>query len=160
MAKLNPEHIKVVIQAINNGPFFRLLSMPITQMGIGFADMEIELVHKHLNPFGGIHGGVYASVIDTAAYWSAYSELDENAGMISIDLKIDFLSPIKTGNITVKGKRIKTGKTICLAEATVLDRDGKMLAHGSSKMMVSTELQTIREALKFTGVEDLPPKFI
>ena len=160
MKNLNPDHIQAVIQAINTGPFFKLLSMPITKLGIGFSVMEINLEHKHLNPFGGIHGGVYASVIDTAAFWSVYSDLDENAGLITIDLKIDFLSPVKNGCIIVKGKRIKVGKTICLAEATVMDRQNKMLAHGSSKLMVSSEIQTIREALKFTGVEKLPPKFI
>ena len=122
--------------------------------------MEIVLDHKHLNPFGGIHGGVYASVIDTAAFWSVYSELNEDAGLITIDLKIDFLSPVKNGTLIVKGNRIKVGRTICLAEATVTDKKGKMLAHGSSKMMVSTEFQTIRDALKFTGANDLPPKFI
>ena len=160
MTQLNPAHIHTVIQAINKGPYFKLLSMPITQLGIGFSVMEIKLENKHLNPFGGIHGGVYASVIDTAAFWSVYSELDENAGLITIDLKIDFLSPVKSGTIIVNGKRIKIGKTLCLAEATVTDEQGKMLAHGSSKLMVSSEFQTIRDAFKFTGMENLPRKFI
>jgi hypothetical protein len=39
---------------------------------------------KHMNPFGGIPGGVYASAIDTAAYWSAYCDLPEEKGLVSI----------------------------------------------------------------------------
>jgi uncharacterized protein (TIGR00369 family) len=47
-----------------------------------------------MNPFGGLHGGVYASAIDTAAYWSAYFDLPEENGLISIDIKVDFLAPV------------------------------------------------------------------
>ena len=115
---------------------------------------------EHLNPFGGIHGGVYASVIDTAAYWAAYCELGEGYGLISIDLKIDYLAPISHGVITTKGRSIKIGKSMCLAEATATDQDGKWLAHGTSKMMVTKGLQTIENALDFTGAKALPPKFI
>ena len=109
MAQLNPVHIHAVIRAINRGPYFQLLSMPVTKMGPGFSIVETELSEKHQNLFGAIHGGVYASVIDTAAYWSVYSEIDEDVGMISLDLKVDFLAPINTGKIVVKGNRIKVG---------------------------------------------------
>ena len=71
MASLNPDHVTAVLSAINQGPFFRHLSMPVTDMGIGYSVVELDVVDEHLNPFGGIHGGVYASVIDTAAYWAA-----------------------------------------------------------------------------------------
>jgi hypothetical protein len=47
-----------------------------------------------------------------------------------------------------------------LAEATAFDQDEKWLAHGISKMMVIPGLQTIKNALDFIGVTDLPPKFI
>ena len=160
MTQLNPDHIHAVIRAINKGPYFQLLSMPVTKMGTGFSRVEIDISEKHLNVFGGIHGGVYASAIDTAAYWSVYSEIGEDDGLISIDLKLDFLAPISTGKILVKGHRIKVGKTICLAEATIFNQNEKILAHGSSKMMVSTEFQTIGEAFRFVGLDDLPPKFI
>jgi uncharacterized protein (TIGR00369 family) len=160
MASLNPEHVQAVIKAINQGPYFRHLSMPVKEMGIGYSIVELKVCNEHLNPFGGIHGGVYASVIDTAAYWAAYCELEEGIGLISIDLKIDYLAPISEGMITTKGRSIKIGKSMCLAEATATDGNGKWLAHGTSKMMVTKGLQTIEDALNFTGSDLLPPKFI
>jgi hypothetical protein len=54
---------------------------------------------------------------------------------------------------------IKIGKTICLAEAAI-DQHDKWLAHGTSKMMVTSGLQTIANAMHFTGTQKLPPKFI
>ncbi len=160
MASLNPIHVQAVIKAINQGPYFKHLSMPVREMGIGYSIVELKVGNEHLNPFGGIHGGVYASVIDTAAYWAAYCELDEKVGLISIDLKIDYLAPISDGVIITKGRSIKIGKSMCLAEATATDKDGKWLAHGTSKMMVTKGLQTIGDAFTFTGSKALPLKFI
>lgn len=160
MPSLNPAHVKAVIDAINQGPFFRHLSMPVKEMGIGYCIVELQIGNEHLNPFGGIHGGVYAYVIDTAAYWAAYGEIPEKVGMISIDLKIDYLAPISEGVIIAKGKSIKIGKSMCLAEATATDKHGKWLAHGTSKMMITKGLQTIEDAFKFTGSKALPPKFL
>jgi uncharacterized protein (TIGR00369 family) len=103
---------------------------------------------------------VYASLIDTAAFWATYCELNENVGLISIDLKIDYLAPISKGLIIAKGRYIKIGKSMCLSEATATDQEGKWLAHGISKMMVTKGLQTSQDALNFAGSEKLPPKFI
>jgi uncharacterized protein (TIGR00369 family) len=160
MASLNPEHVRAVIKAINQGPYFRHLSMPVREIGTGYSIVELGVSNEHLNPFGGIHGGAYASVIDTAAYWAVYCELGEGVGYVSIDLKIDYLAPISGGVITAKGRSIRIGRSMCLAEATATDEDGKWLAHGTSKMMVTKGLQTIENAVQFTGSETLPPKFI
>jgi len=160
MASLNPDHVQAVIKAINQGPYFKHLSMPVKEMGMGYSIVELKVGNEHLNPFGGIHGGVYASAIDTAAYWAAYCELEEGIGLISIDLKIDYLAPISDGMIITTGRSIKIGKSMCLAEATATDGDGKWLAHGTSKMMITKGLQTIEDAVNFTGSDLLPPKFI
>src|SRR5512139_1970678 len=143
MAKLNPLHVEAVIEVINKGPFFRHLSMAVKELGIGYAVVELNISNEHLNPFGGLHGGVYASAIDTAAYWSVYCEVDEDAGLISIDLKVDYLATINTGKLITMGRSMKIGRTMCLAEATILDSDDKWLAHGSSKLMVTKDLQAM-----------------
>jgi uncharacterized protein (TIGR00369 family) len=160
MKMLNPEHVRAVVDVINKGPFFRHLSMPVKDIGMGHSLVELNIGHEHLNPFGGLHGGVYASVIDTAAYWAVYCELAEDVGLISLDLKVDYLAPVQAGKLIVRGRRIKIGKTICLAEAVAVDQNDKWLAHGVSKMMVTQGLQTIKDAAAFIGAKPLPPKFL
>jgi uncharacterized protein (TIGR00369 family) len=160
VGNLNPDHVKAVLNAINEGPYFKHLSMQVKEMGIGYSVVELEIHREHFNPFGAIHGGVYASAIDTAAYWAAYGELGEEVGLVSIDLKIDYLAPMNEGKLVVKGRSIKIGKTICLAEATAIGQNDKWLAHGTSKMMVTSGLQTIGDAIRFMGTQGLPPKFI
>src|SRR5512139_1465455 len=160
MLELNPDHVNAVMDIINRGLYFRHLSMPVKEIGVGYSLVELEIGNEHMNPFGGLHGGAYASAIDTAAYWAVYCELDEDVGLISLDLKVDYLAPANAGKLIIKGRSIKIGKTICLAEATAFDQNDKWLAHGISKMMVTQGLQTIRDALDFVGAEHLPPKFI
>ena len=160
MKTVNPDHVKAVLDLINNGPYFRLLSMTVSAMGAGFARVEMDIENKHLNPFGGVHGGVYSSLIDTAAYWAVYCDIEEDSGLISLDLHVDNLAPVQEGHLVVEGKRIKVGKNICLAEAVVIDGEGKYLAHGTSKQMVVPGLQSMAEAVSAMGGEPLPPKFI
>lgn len=160
LKKINSEHIKAVIDLINNGPYFRLLSINVCELGPGYSKLQVELENKHLNPFGGIHGGVYSSLIDTAAYWAVYCDIDEESGLISLDVNVDNLSTVKDGLLLVEGRRIKAGKNICLAEAVITDSRGRYLAHGKSKQMVTRGLQTITQAVSAMGYPPLPPKFI
>jgi uncharacterized protein (TIGR00369 family) len=134
--------------------------MKVSGMGKGFAKVEMDIENKHLNPFGGVHGGVYSSLIDTATYWAVYCDIEENAGLISLDVKVDNLALVKEGHLVVEGKRIKAGKSICIADAAVIDSEGKYLAYGTSKQMVIPGLQTIAQAVSAMGYEPLPPKFI
>lgn len=124
---------------INQAPFFKLLSMKACEIGLGYARVELDLEEKHLNPFGGVHGGVYSSLIDTVTYWAVYCDMDEDSGLISLDVTVDNLAPAKSGHLVVEGKRIKAGRTVCLAEATIFDSKGKSLAFGTSKQLVTPD---------------------
>lgn len=160
MRIINPEHIKRILDMINQGPYFILLKMEVKELGIGYSRVECELENRHLNPFGAVHGGVYASLIDTAAYWASYCEIDEDAGYISLDVQVDMLSTSKNGLLVVEGKRIKVGRSICKTEAIIMDSHGKILAHGTSKQMIIPGLQTINQAAMAMGYKSIPPKFL
>lgn len=160
MKKINPEHIEAILDLANEGPYIKLLSMNVCEIRPGYCRMEVDLNTNHLNPFGGVHGGVHASLIDTAAYWAVYCDLEENVGLITIDLKVDNLSAVKEGKLVVEGKKIKVGRNICLSEVTVMDGQGKALAHGTSKLMITQGMQTVSQAASALGYQPLPPKFI
>ncbi|MBI5589726.1 MAG: PaaI family thioesterase [Deltaproteobacteria bacterium] len=160
MPELNPEHLKAAIIAINNAPFFRHLSMNVMEIGVGYSVVALDVGKEHMNPFGGLHGGVYASAIDTAAYWSAYCDLPEDNGLITIDIKVDFLAPVSGEKIIITGRRIKSGKTLYLTEAKMSDANGTVLAHGTSKLMVTRNKQSVNDLVKYIGSGSLPPKFL
>ena len=153
------EHINELMDLINRSPYFELLNMKVYELDMGYSKVEVDLQKKHGNPFGMVHGGVYSSVIDTAAYWAVYCELDEHTGYTSIDLSISNLSMIREGKIIVEGKSIKIGRSICLAEAVAKDIHGKLLAHGTSKLMILEGKQSVGHAVESMGYRTLPPKF-
>jgi uncharacterized protein (TIGR00369 family) len=122
--------------------------------------VEVDLENKHNHPFGGVHGGVYCSAIDTAAAWSAYCEIDENDALITLDVNVNILAPITDSKLIVKGRRIKIGKTICTTEATATNQDGEIVANGTSKLVVYRDMPVIRQAFESYSFKKLPPKFI
>ncbi len=160
MRTINLEHINALLNLVNSGPYFRLLGMKVLELAPGCSKVELDLDRKHLNPFGAVHGGVYSSLIDTAAYWAAYCELDEGVGYTSLDVSISNLAMAKTGKLIAFGASIKIGRSICLCEATVKDSSGAALAHGTSKLMILDGKQSINHAIEAMGYPVLPPKFI
>ena len=160
MKQINPEHLDALLALINASPFFKLLDMKVCELRKGYSKITVALDLKHLNPFGGVHGGVYASVIDTAAYWAAYCEMEENAGYTSVDLSVNNLSMMKEGVMIAEGQTIRIGRSICLCQAAVTDTAGKLIAHGTSKLMVLQGKQSVSQAVQAMKAPALPPKYI
>ena len=154
MKTLNPEYIKRISEIVNGCPYFELLSMKLVDVDVGYASLEIDLTQKHLQPFGMVHGGVFASIIDAAAFWSVYPGIEEpTAGLTTVDLKLNYLAPAASGKLIARGRQIKLGRTLGYAEAEVCDETGKILAHGTSTVIIMPG-----KAVK--PKTPLPPKFL
>ena len=153
MRHLNPEYVAAVGQHVNACPYFSLLSMQIKGLSWGESRLEILVHEKHLQPFGMVHGGVFASLIDAAAFWAVYTQVPEDLGMTTVELKLNYLAPLSTGRMIGKGKSLRVGKTLCLGEASILNEEGTLLAHGTSTMMILKDL-------KIQGAEQGPSKYL
>lgn len=133
----NPEYIKQIIAIVNTCPYFELLSIKLMDVGVGYSSLEIDLANKHLQPYGMVHGGVFASIIDAAAFWSIYFGIeDPGAGLTTVDLKLNYLEPAVSGRLFARGRQIKVGRTLGYAEAQVVDETEKVLAHGTSTVII------------------------
>ena len=150
----NPKHVERLIDLVNDCPYFTLISMKIREIGVGYAGVEIDLAEKHLQPFGLVHGGVFATIIDSAASWALFYGIeDDDAGMTSVDLKLNYLAPAVAGKLIARGRQIKMGKTLGYAEAEIRDESEKILAHGTSTVI-------ILPGKGFEAESQMPPKFI
>jgi len=137
MRQINPDHVQRLVQTINAAPYFQLLSMRILEMGLGYSVVEIDISEKHLNPFGGVHGGLFSSIIDSAASWALFYGIeDETAGLTSVDLNLSYLSPGIRGKVIAEGREIKLGRTLGYAECKVTDVNEKLLAFGTVTVMI------------------------
>lgn len=157
---VNQAHLDMLMEAVNASPYFKLLGMEIQELGFQTAVVKLEIGGKHLNPFGTVHGGVYASLIDTAAYWAAYYDQEESAGFTSVDVSVTNLAMSATGTLIAKAKAIKEGKSICLCEASIYDEQEHLVAHGTSKLLMLHGKQSVADVIKMMGCGDLPPKYL
>ena len=153
MRRLNPAYIEVVTERVNESPYFSLISMEVIEIGKGESRLEVIVQEKHLQPFGMVHGGVYSSLVDAAAFWAVYPEIDGDLGMTTVEMKLNYLAPASLGTMIARGKSLRIGKTLCLGEASIENEKGLLLAHGTSTMMILRDL-------RIQGEDEMPPKFI
>jgi len=153
MRKLNPDYLAAVADHINRSPYFSLISMEIKTLGWGESRLEVAVEEKHLQPFGFVHGGVFASLVDAAAFWAVYPQIDEDLGLTTVEMKLNYLAPASKGSMIGKGKGIRLGKTLCLGEASIENETGTLIAHGTATMMILKDL-------KIQGASKWPPKFL
>lgn len=93
---------------------------------------------EHYNPIGSVHGGVYATLLDSAAGCAVQSVLPQGMGYTSIDLTLKFLRPITvdTGKIRAIGTVLNSGRRTALAQAELRDSDDRLLAHATSSCLL------------------------
>ncbi len=134
--KPNPEYIRKIQDIVGKAPFPKHMAMNLVEMDVGLAKIELLLSTVHLQPFGLVHGGVIATLIDTATFWAVFMSIPEDAGLVNVDLKLNYLRPVTHGRLHAQGRSIKEGKSLCYSEATVFNDHGTLLAHGTSTLMV------------------------
>jgi uncharacterized protein (TIGR00369 family) len=151
--RLNPKYTDAISNLVNRSPYFSLLSMKIKELKWGTSILEVDLEEKHLQPFGYVHGGAIASIMDAATFWAVFPQVKDGMGLTTVEIKVNFLAPVKEGKLVAKGRCIKIGKTLALGDATIYDGNGNLLGHGTATMMIVPDL-------KVEGQEKLPPKQI
>ncbi|MCP4023542.1 MAG: PaaI family thioesterase [Desulfobacteraceae bacterium] len=135
MKKVNPEYIEVLKNTVKNSPYPNHMSMALADIQMDAADIVLDLKECHLQPFGIVHGGVLATMIDTATFWAAFLRLPEDAGLVNVDLKLNYLAPVMAGRLLAKGVCLRPGKSISYSEAKLYDEDQNLIAHGTSTLM-------------------------
>lgn len=153
MKRINRDYVAAVRKIVNSCPYFALLSMDIKDLGWGESRLEIQVQEKHLQPFGVVHGGVFSSLVDAAAFWAVYTQVQEDMGMTTVELKLNYLAPLAAGRMIARGKSIRVGKSLCLGEASIRNEEGLLVAHGTSTMMILRDL-------KIQGPTEWPPKYV
>jgi uncharacterized protein (TIGR00369 family) len=148
--KLNPQYVEAVAKIVNQSPYFSLLTMEIRDLQWGTSLLEIQLAEKHLQPFGFVHGGAIASIMDAATFWAVFPQIEKGLGLTTVEIKVNFLAPTQKGKLVAKGRCIRLGKTLALGDAEIRNSKGGLVAHGTATMMVVPDLP-------LPGYEDLPP---
>ena len=119
-------------------PIAVLLGMWISEVSEGRVVFASEAAEYHYNPLGTVHGGVMATLLDSAMGCAVQSTLSAGTSYTTLELKVNYLRPVttKTGMLYCEGKVIHVGGRIATAESRLTDADGKLYAHGTTTCMV------------------------
>jgi uncharacterized protein (TIGR00369 family) len=132
---LNPAYLTALYATVNASGYpahfpFRLID--VTTDG---ATVELDIDERHLQPFGIVHGGVIATLIDTATFWAGFGVIPEEAGLVNVDLKLNYLQSVARGRLIATGSCIRAGRSLSYTEARVTTGEGSLIAHGTSTLM-------------------------
>ncbi|MFW9824019.1 MAG: PaaI family thioesterase [Candidatus Thorarchaeota archaeon] len=115
-------------------PFYSTLGLNLKEIGEGKAVFEI-LVKDELTQNGYVHGGVIASLIDSACACAAISLVYPEGYITTIDLQVEYLKPVAKGILVGKAKCNKAGKNIFFCKAKVWNDEGQLIGTGSSQLL-------------------------
>ncbi len=119
-------------------PISWALDFVLTEVEEGRAVFEMEPAEFHYNPIGMVHGGVAATLLDSAMGCAVHSLLPVGVGYTTLEMKVNLLRAITrdTGPVRAEGSVIHAGRTTALAEARLVDASGKVLAYATSTCLV------------------------
>lgn len=119
-------------------PIGRTLGFRLVEVGEGTAVFEGEPGEHLFNPMGIVHGGWALTLIDSATGCAAHTLLPAGTGYTTVETKVNFSRAIRadTGCVRCEGRVVSKGRQIISAEGVVRGADGKVLAHGTSTLLV------------------------
>jgi uncharacterized protein (TIGR00369 family) len=132
-----------LLSAIGRGelpppPVLRTLGMEPIDVGEGWIRFGMLPQEMHYNPLGTVHGGVLATMLDSAAGCAVHSVLPAGMGYTSMDLTTKYLRPVTvaTGRVIATGTVLSSGSRTALAEARLTDSRDNLLAHATSSCLI------------------------
>ncbi len=114
------------------------LGYDIVEAEEGQVVLTITPTPAHLNPWGTVHGGVTATLLDSCMGLAVQSTLPRGFGSTTLEFKISLIRPITpdTGLIRAEGNIVNAGRKVGIADGRVTDGKGRLLAHGTTTCLV------------------------
>jgi len=119
-------------------PIAELLNFRLAEIAEGRAVFTCDPAEYHYNPIGLVHGGLAATLLDSAMGCAIHTTLPAGVGYTTLEIKVNFIRPIteKQAGIRCEGIVIHSGGRTATAEGRVVDRDGKLYAHGTTTCLI------------------------
>ena len=134
------------LQAIIDGtlpqpPIAELIGFHLAEAENGRAVFEGLPEFRHYNPIGSVHGGIAATLLDSALGCAIFSTLHKGDTWTTLELKLNFVRPMTkdTGPVRAEGRVIHRGRTVATSEGDLKDAAGKLYAHATTTCMIFPE---------------------
>ena len=114
------------------------MDFDIVEAGEGRAVFAVDPQEFHYNPIGMVHGGLPATLLDSAMGCAVHTLLPEGRGYTTLELKVNFVRALRTdtGRVRAIGRVIDIGGKVATAEGTIVDGAGKLYAHATTTCLL------------------------
>src|SRR5512146_187473 len=133
MQKIEP----ATLESGNAIPLLRTLNINRREIGATHAVMEVTISEMHGNYFGGAHGGLIATLIDTVSFFPR-PLLPSGKSCTTTNLNVTYVRPAVMGDLLVaRSDLVHMGRRMASVAVTVKNQHGKLVAHGTTTLMLS-----------------------
>ena len=118
------------------GPYGELIGMRLVEWDLETAVMELDVERKHVNGLGVVHGGVMATLLDTAcAHCGIYCTVPANYRYaMTASFTMSLIGSVRSGRISVRARKRGGGRTLYMATAEAFDTEGNLVAIGEATL--------------------------
>lgn len=119
-------------------PMAETLAFRLAEVGDGRVVFLCEPGEYFYNPIGSVHGGLAATLIDSATGCAVHTQLPAGTGYTTVNLAVDFIKAIshRSGPLRCEGRVVRAGARIAVADADVRGADGTLYARGSATCLI------------------------
>ena len=121
-----------------NPPISELLGFHLAEADEGRAVFTCVPGFHHYNPIGTVHGGLAATLLDSALGCAIFSTLKKGDTWTTLELKLNFVRAMSkdTGLVRAEGRLIHRGRTVATSEGDLKDSAGRLYAHATTTCMI------------------------
>jgi uncharacterized protein (TIGR00369 family) len=134
---VNPDYAARVRDSFGRQPFMDHLGARLTALSPGFCEITVDYRRELTQQHGFVHGGVLASIADSAAGYAAFSLMPADASILTVEYKLNILRPGQGEAMIARGRVLKPGRTLTVVQADVFAR-----REGGEAQVISS-LQTL-----------------
>lgn len=130
------EHVSLedVKEVFVTSPFWRFMGFQLLFIQRGEVQIKMEVRKEVLNVNSTVHGGVYASLLDTTMGMTARSLY--NQSFVTLNLNIHYVKAISEGELRSRGILINSGRSIYTVSSEIYDGEGSLCAYGTGTFKV------------------------
>jgi uncharacterized protein (TIGR00369 family) len=125
-----------------SSPFHGWAGMSVLVARPGEVEIALDAEPHHLNLQGVLHGGMIATLADTAAGIAVRTQLDPGRSHVTVSLSVQYLRPGTPGRLIGRGRVLRMGLSLAHATADVVDAEGRLLATASATIALGGEARS------------------
>src|SRR6185436_6804958 len=128
--EITPETLQRIREKFETNHFPKSLGIELDSVEPGRARLSLNVGPRHLHLAGIMHGGAIATLIDTAVAFAIVGASEPDARFTTIEMKVNYLSPVREGRVIADARLIRDGRRIVVAECDLFDSTGQLAAKG------------------------------